>query len=48
MIFKLMIGDVCLASYKTFRSAKSAYTLVDCALRSAGVDGLNLSILVQE
>ena len=38
MIYKVMLGGTCIASFKSLRSAKSAYELVDCALKLAKVD----------
>ena len=51
MIYKLMLGENCLGTYKSSRSALFEYTLVDLVVKSAKVDcssvGLCL-ILVKE
>lgn len=38
MIYRLILGGQCIGTYKALRSAKSAYDLVDSALRIAKVD----------
>ena len=37
MIYRLILGGQCIGTYKALRSAKSAYDLVDFALRVAKV-----------
>lgn len=38
MIYRVILGGQCLASYKSLRSAKAAYNLIDAAFRLAKVD----------
>lgn len=38
MIYRLILGGQCIGTYKSLRSAKSAYELVDSALRIAKLD----------
>lgn len=38
MIYRLVLGGQCIATYKALRSAKAAYDLVEFALRVAKVD----------
>ena len=38
MIYRLILGGQCIGTYKSLRAAKSAYGLVDSALRIAKVD----------
>uniref|UniRef100_A0AAU8B9E1 Uncharacterized protein n=1 Tax=Dulem virus 158 TaxID=3145635 RepID=A0AAU8B9E1_9VIRU len=38
MKFQLMLGKVCLGTYRSMRSANTAYNLVELALKTADVD----------